>query len=422
MTGDPVAASLTAWVFKYMETADSADLLALGTGDMPMAVAVHHALDIHEYRAACHALESDRSIAPLLSTPDRQTPILYAPWTRVFLWANQLPMGMLAAAALEAALDGVALSAEAIVSRSLQNLAATRAICNRQRYSATVATAISGVTLPQDLELTTPLGRVTSMNPDLGILLVGQQSSTAMVVSKTRIHIAIHPPAHIAGRVDRGTNDALSWLSTRICAAFLLAVAPDKDMRPLVTSQTVVAPFSPWTSSLSPYHEDRGEVDVTLDDAEAADLSQLCTALAGTSASNIRIALERTLAAATERNDASDVLIDSVIAWENLLGTTQETTFRVTAALAWLLARDSYEERAKLSRELKRLYGQRSKVVHGAKVAQEDVNRDAGRALQISRDALRRILLDELWLCERKDSAIRNTAILLGDPRLLSDG
>jgi Apea-like HEPN len=183
----------------------------------------------------------------------------------------------------------------------------------------------------------------------------------------------------------------------------------------------VVAPFSAWTSSLSSYHDDRQPADVALDETDVQALKANCDALAPYAVANIRIAVERTLAAATERVHASDVLIDAVIAWENLVGISSETTFRVTAALSWLLARDDFRKRTDLSRELKRLYERRSKVVHGAKVTRDDLDSDARLALQTSAAALRRLLFDDVWLCEVARSGDRNNAILLGDPHFGRD-
>jgi Apea-like HEPN len=422
MSDDLVASRLTTWVRHYVRGVTSDELVSLGTGDTPLEVAVHGVLADRAYQAACRAFENDAVIAPLLTVSGGTSPILYAPWTRVFLWADQLPMRILAAAALEAALNGVPLSSEATEGGCLRNLAATRAICKGRPYSATVATAISGVTLPPNMELATSLGRVTEINSDLGIVLVGRQPTTTMVVSKIPIKVAIHPHSDPSGRVDRGTTDSLSWLSTRICAAFLLAVESDRDICPLVSSQTVVVPFSPWTSSMSPYHDDRGDLEIALEEDQGPRLQQVCNALASPSANNIRIAVERALAASTERVDASDVLIDSVIAWENLVGTSLETSFRLAAALSWLLAPASFKVRANISRELKRLYGRRSRVVHGAKVDRDDVEHDARLALKISREALSRMLLDHAWLAEVSESSERNDAILLGDPRFRREG
>jgi hypothetical protein len=59
----------------------------------------------------------------------------------------------------------------------------------------------------------------------------------------------------------------------------------------------------------------------------------------------IDIAIRRTLLAAAERADPTDALVDAVIAWENLVGSSEgEQTLRISAALAWLLG-DSSEAR-----------------------------------------------------------------------------
>jgi hypothetical protein len=52
----------------------------------------------------------------------------------------------------------------------------------------------------------------------------------------------------------------------------------------------------------------------------------------------VDIAIRRTLLAAAERADPTDALVDAVIAWENLVGSSEgEQTLRISAALAWLL-------------------------------------------------------------------------------------
>jgi hypothetical protein len=49
------------------------------------------------------------------------------------------------------------------------------------------------------------------------------------------------------------------------------------------------------------------------------------------------IAVRRTLQAAGERTDPSDALIDCVVAWDNLVGSSAgESTFGVSSALGWL--------------------------------------------------------------------------------------
>jgi hypothetical protein len=80
--------------------------------------------------------------------------------------------------------------------------------------------------------------------------------------------------------------------------------------------------------------------------------------------------------------------MDAVMAWENLVGTRSEVTFRVTAALAKLLESDR-GKRGDLRRELGKLYDLRSRVMHGDVAEPSEIHRGASRATQVALAALR---------------------------------
>ena len=77
-----------------------------------------------------------------------------------------------------------------------------------------------------------------------------------------------------------------------------------------------------------------------------------------------------------------DGIIDAVIAWENVAGSKTETTFKVCAALAWLLEPDDVDRRSSVFTTAKRIYDVRSRVVHG------DSETDEGKAAQLVPDAM----------------------------------
>ena len=81
---------------------------------------------------------------------------------------------------------------------------------------------------------------------------------------------------------------------------------------------------------------------------------------------SIDIAIRRALAAVRKRTNVEDALIDAAIGVENLFGHGGETEvgFRVTSAIAILLE-DEPERRAGYASRLRKVYGSRSKVVHG---------------------------------------------------------
>lgn len=94
------------------------------------------------------------------------------------------------------------------------------------------------------------------------------------------------------------------------------------------------------------------------------------------------------MSALSLRQEASDSLIDAVTAWENLVGTDSETTFRVTASLARFLEPDP-AKRLTYRRELGRIYHKRSRVVHGETVDQQQVASAADEAVKVAVRALR---------------------------------
>lgn len=94
------------------------------------------------------------------------------------------------------------------------------------------------------------------------------------------------------------------------------------------------------------------------------------------------IALSRMVRVASERRDPVDALIDAVVAWENMLGSKAETTFKVCAAIAWLLEPEDQGKRIALLSKAKKIYSLRSDLVHGS------VSADASLAPEYGPEAL----------------------------------
>ena len=127
----------------------------------------------------------------------------------------------------------------------------------------------------------------------------------------------------------------------------------------------------------------------------------------------IDLALSRILRAVAERREPSDVLVDSVIAWENLFGTKEgEPTFRVTACLAKLLAQGT-EARLALRTKLARIYALRSKVVHGSGMLRDEELPLCFEALEIAIRAVRILVTDRMDILRLPDGAGRGAALLL---------
>lgn len=125
------------------------------------------------------------------------------------------------------------------------------------------------------------------------------------------------------------------------------------------------------------------------------------------------VSIRRILRAVSERKEPEDTLIDAVIVWENLFGSAQETTLRVTTSVAWMLGAD-VEKRKALADELRKIYNHRSYIVHGnAGLKTSQTGPYARRAIEISIELLRTVFKDHPELLKLKDGAARSTLVLL---------
>ncbi len=128
----------------------------------------------------------------------------------------------------------------------------------------------------------------------------------------------------------------------------------------------------------------------------------------------IDIAVRRFLRAVNSRGDPADRLVDSVIVWENLFGTSQgESTFRISAALAWLLAPD-VESRLELQAQLKDIYTVRSRIVHGSKADEASLLENANNAVLYSRGALAKLLRDRRDILTLPNGSARSQRLIMG--------
>jgi hypothetical protein len=131
-----------------------------------------------------------------------------------------------------------------------------------------------------------------------------------------------------------------------------------------------------------------------LESADEATIQGWDALLAGLP-SGVRTGQERLLAAVSERFSPHDGFIDAVIAWENLFGAAGDTTLRVCGSLAALLHPDDSGQRNEFYKEITKVYGQKSKLVHGGEnrmtsaEATEIRNRSVGIAVDAWREVLR---------------------------------
>jgi Apea-like HEPN len=151
-----------------------------------------------------------------------------------------------------------------------------------------------------------------------------------------------------------------------------------------------------------------------LSDAECDAVAEWASRVDAQWTPRIDISARRLLSAANSRTDMADRLVDAVIVWENLFGTSQgEVRFRISSALAWLLEAEPVA-RETLQRKLKILYDYRSQIVHGGNPDEAALGEHANNALSYSREALRTLLRDRPDILALSDGAARSLRLIMG--------
>ena len=196
----------------------------------------------------------------------------------------------------------------------------------------------------------------------------------------------------------------------------LLFAVPDEPRRLVLPAWTTTidplahGPILQWRDK-----NQMGRLTPTqLDAQQVADWTGWSTTIKDQRVDSVNIAIRRILRAVSERSEPEDILVDSVIVWENLFGGRQETVLRVTGALAWLLEPTSADKRATLRGALTKIYSLRSDVVHGNVRRAAALGREPQDAVQVALDALATLFRGRTDLLQVHDSETRSARLLMG--------
>lgn len=282
-------------------------------------------------------------------------------------------------------------------------LASLRNAVRNKAADAWIVVGISGVRLPEGTSIQLPKGKLRNIDAaDVGLLppladgtRLGQpvagtvatfNKGDALLVCKVPYRITIGSIDHASEGwpVDLISGEAAARVIDTVRLA--LRLSGHEAFGPLVRVEwiTFIEPLasgSGWTMQNATSPPSSIRCELTSNDAN--DVSEWIVRIDAGRKPKIDIAVRRALQAAGERTDASDALIDCVVVWENLVGSSAgESTFRVSSALGWLLGGDNEDERLRYQAATSAMYSLRSGIVHGTTVL------DAARAAQTRTDAL----------------------------------
>lgn len=271
----------------------------------------------------------------------------------------------------------------------LEGFEELRRAARGERIRAHSLIGIGRIILLEGTQVSTPWGVVRPAPPVNAEQLLPPfgQPQTRCILAESRLLPVRFDRAPSPQRFD--PSEAIQTPS-RILFPLSCALASKESSKPVV-------PLLTWSTLLLPFQAGFGysvpllppifgaEIDVT---QVAAEIEEWARIVNRAHIPSVDIAAGRLVTSVVNRMDKCDSLIDAVMVWENLVGTSTEVTFRVTAALAKLLESDPTKRRA-FRKELSDIYGVRSRVVHGGIVDAADIERACAGAIDVAVRALR---------------------------------
>lgn len=239
---------------------------------------------------------------------------------------------------------------------------------------------------------------------------VGQPNTQALLIEPKLVPLVFDrsPNPDVKFQPPNEHDLRSSYLLPLSCA--LASRDPMNPVVPVITWSTFLVPFQGSFGysmpMLGPIFGQENDASQLLEDLE--DWARL---IHRTHSPEVDVAAKRLVSAVAHRMDKADALIDAVMVWENLLGTSNEVTFRVSASLAKLIETDG-EKRLRLKKALSDVYGVRSRIVHGTPVDAATVQDACSQAIHTAVLALRQCYRKGGdWLS--RSSAARSEEILL---------
>jgi hypothetical protein len=363
------------------------------------------------YGKATRAVTSLPALAPLIEHGARGGIVRLGQFGSG-ITAETIVAGLIVAALREAVFVRASIEPDAIaasVSRELDRLA--QAAAGRQHSTWCIIGMDAGALLP-GRRLRVPWGWLIS-DPLFQLAPSAGGGIILAVHVKVRAHL-------VAGDPPRPTRNDQRWAAAESAAdraarllalSFVLADDPTaRASAPIIRWESLIGSLvvgmRAWTTHS--HHEFADPLDAKGE----AELLAWAKELERVHAPALDVAADRLVRAVSERRVFEDQLIDAVIAWENICGSTPETTFRVTASLAKLLHPPGPQRLAE-QEQLERIYRMRSGVVHGQSLRAGEVSAAAGAAMAVARRALRAIYREHPDLVPLRSEQRANQLLML---------
>lgn len=366
-------------------------------------------------------VRQDPTLQPIFARYEPEPPfVMLSTGTGSQLPAESLGRGVIEATVLRVAHERGDISVTRFLELVRDTLEKTRALLSGETIDLELLMGWASFPLGASATVATPWGAVVAASErQKGLQPFGVQADAVLHLPvRASARLGPHDPAHDGGWLLESA--ALIGRAQQLLPfAFLLAMGRRGNV-PYVAWTTT--PFQigggkSFSGALPPRFPPSGGPQ--LEPEEVDSLRRWTEAVDRYYDDAIAITVRRLVSAATEQMDPADSLIDAVMVWENLLGATPETAFRITASMTHLLEPDS-SKRAPLQKRLNKVYAARSKIVHG-----QTATPDAGKheqAIDFAIAALRGLFERFPTLINSRSSSERASALLLGHASPIEPG
>ena len=256
----------------------------------------------------------------------------------------------------------------------------------------------TGIELSPGVQVDTPWGVLRAVPSNFRVGLSFNPTMAILATSRTMTLRVSREEAPTPLAIDEPADPRIDGARRLLPLAFALASEQNPRCAPMITFDATLFPLIPLNSYHHPEILFPTQPWVRPSKHEIQEAERWARKLEQSRNGKLQIAERRLVSAIAQRTEKADALVDAVIAWENLVGTTPDTEEKVTTALSNLLE-SSLAARIALKEELKDVYETRSRVVHGDIAEGDSVSTASVQAIDIGLRALHALHnLPDDWL------------------------
>lgn len=376
-------------------------------------------LDQSRNRRFMDAAHRDEIIQTVLAPEEKGVFISASSGSGSRITTSLLGPGLVASAARRVVVEGRPTTLDALLETTSEELRRFRRLLAGEAQATLSVEGYAGLSLSPETSIETPWGMLLPARGRARRISPTEVETPVLLVREVSIRFDVGEPYvfeddDAVARVpqfDETLAEASRRAETRLALAVTLALYGGANS-PAATRlwQTTLVPGLGlgYGMRAGPTFGISSGSAAELSDDQAAEVRRWAALVEVHDHPSIQIAIRRIISAIQERAAPDDALIDAVIVAENLFGHggTTEVGFRVSSALALLLERDPAKRR-ELKRELGKIYGLRSKVVHGGEITEKDGLSDGrDRAIETAVGALRELFEHRPELIPMRDRGI----------------